>query len=105
MKNDIVQVSRSCHSQTLANRERYQAHILAEEKEMEGIALRRRGFHQILVAQRKGVGVHHQGGRMSGTAGLRKGLQIAGEAAAAVLHKNQEIRRAGDFIEPQVFKV
>ena len=59
---DIFQMGRSVHDQLFADGKRYQACVLADDKQVENIIFRGGLFYQILVSKGEGVGIHDQGG-------------------------------------------
>ena len=71
---------------------------------MEGITGGSRRFHQILVPQCKGVGVHDQRGRSALGFGLFEAAQVGTKTIPAVLHKDEGVLHPGDLVKTQIPK-
>ena len=76
--------------------------LLAEQEEVQRVVFRRRALDQTAVAQREGVGVHHDGGAFPLPPGLFQALEITGKAVAPVFHEDQLALDAGDLVKAQV---
>ena len=102
MEHHIGNVRNSRPHQLFAHGEGHQGSVLAEDEQVEGIALSRRRLHQILMPQGEGVGVHHK--RPGNALGFRlfQGFQVAGKAVFPVFHEDQGAVHPGNFIKAQV---
>ena len=104
VQNDVGQMPHSLGHQPLADCKRHQAGVLADDKQMESITGGSRRFHQILVPQRKGVGVHDQRGRSALGFGLFEAAQVGTKTIPAVLHKDEGVLHPGDLVKAQIPK-
>ena len=86
-----------CH----AIRIRHERAILAEHEQHDALVFLRRARHQRLMAEGKGVRVHHQ--RRAGALARigRKALQVARKAVAPVFHEHEAAVHARDFRKAQ----
>ena len=95
--------------QLFPHRKGHQGGVLADHKQVQHVAVRGGGLHQVLVAQGEGVGVHHHRAHpLSGKPGLfrlrQKPLQIPLESALSVLHEHHLALHPGDLVKSQVLK-
>ena len=102
VEHDVGQMGHPCLHQPFAHRKGHEAGILADHEEVEGIAGSRSFFHEVLVAEGEGVGIHDEGRALSPGLCLFECAQIGPEAVPAVLHKDEGVLHPGDLIEAEV---
>ena len=104
MEHHIGNVGCARLNQLFPHGEGNQRSVLAEDKQVEGVALGGGGLYQILVAQGEGIGVHDQGGGNAVLLCLCQSVQEAGEAVPTVFHEDQLPVYPGNFVKAKAFK-
>ena len=104
VEHHIWNVGNACLYQFLPHGKGHQGCVLAEDEQVENIAIPGGCLHKILMAQCEGIGVHDERGGNTRSFCFFQMIQIVWKAAFSVLHEHQCAVHPGNLIKAQTAK-